>query len=357
MTSVSRRTTAIAVALAAGSTLTMAGAATAQPARHHHGHGAVVSAPLAKGLYQTAYSERNHVLWATASVGRPPVTDSRLLKLSPRTLAVKASYTPPVTNGETGAVEAVYGIDVDDEHNTVWTTNTRDDSVAVYSQATGRHLATLPNVDHAREVVVDERHNLAWASANGGSAVIAFDTKTFKEKKRITIEGSSPAGLDVNERTGEVYATDLANDRIIEIRLHGSTHFVPTGAGPISVALSRNGRTLYTANQADGTVSVLNERTGRLVRTVPTGEGALSVAADDRTGKVVVANRTAATVSILDPRRGQTTTVTTAANPNHVVAADGTAYVVDKSGSGPAGEDLGYRINLCGHWHAHQHGH
>ncbi|MFG2093574.1 YncE family protein [Streptomyces sp. NPDC048612] len=341
-----RRTAAIAVSLAAGSTLALAGTATAHPAPQS-GPGPQ-SAPVAKGLYQSAYSERNHVLWATSAVGRPPVTQSGLVKVDPRTLKVRATYTPPVSRPETGAVEAVYGVAVDDEHNTVWTTNTRDNSVAVYSQRTGKHLATLPGVPHAREVVVDERHNLAWASSFGDGSVVAFDTRTYREKRRVTVAGSSPAGLAVNERSGTAYATDLANDRIIEIAPGAAgPRLIPTGDGPLSIALSEDGRTAYSADQAAGTVSVINLRRGAVTRTVPTGAGALSVAADPRSGRVLVANRGTAGVSVVDPRKGTVVdTLNTGANPNHVRVTHGAAFVVAKSGSGPEGEDVLHRFPL-----------
>ncbi|MFF9780996.1 YncE family protein [Streptomyces nigrescens] len=323
-----RRTAAIVVSLAAGSTLALADTATAHSGKTSGP--AAQSAPVAEGLYQSAYSERNHVLWATSSEGRPPVTNSSLVKVDPRTLEVRATYTPPVTNPETGAVEAVYGVAVDDEHNTVWTTNTRDNSVAVYSQRTGKHLATLPGIKHAREVVVDERHNLAWASGFGDGSVVAFDTRTYKEKKRVTVAGSSPAGLAVNERSGAAYATDLANDRIIEIAPRAkSPRLIPTGDGPLSMALSEDGRTAYSADQAAGTVSVINLRKGAVTKTVPTGAGALAVAADPRSGRVLVANRTTATVTVVDPGKGAVVdTLTTGANPNHVQVAHGAAFVV-----------------------------
>ncbi|MFE1290337.1 YncE family protein [Streptomyces sp. NPDC058751] len=348
MHSVTRRTTAVAaaVALVSGSVLALAGTASAHTGQAHAS--AVTQAPITKGLYQSAYSERNHVLWATASAGRGATATSALLELDPRTLAVKASYTPPVTDATTGAVEAVYGVTVDDEHNTVWTTNTRSNSVAVYSQRTGAHLATLPNVAHAREVVVDERHDLAWASGFGDGTLVAFDTRTFEEKERVTVEGASPAGLAVNERTGTVYAADLKGDRLITLSPRSEEPaFVPVGDGPISVALSADGRTAYTADQTAGAVSVVDLRAKSVSRTVPTGAGALSVAADPRTGRVLVANRTAANVTVVDPREGTVVeTLATGANPNHVTVDHGTAYVVDKSGSGPAGEDQAYRIRV-----------
>ncbi|OON79642.1 YncE family protein [Streptomyces tsukubensis] len=353
MTSIARRvrrTAAIAVALAAGSGLALTGTAAAG-AGHPSGSAkasATGSAPINTGLYQSAYSERNHALWVTSSVGRPPVTRSALTKVDARTLTVEETYTPPVTDEATGAVEAVYGVDVDDRHNTVWTTNTRDNTVSVYSQRTGKHLATLPDVNHAREIKVDERHNLAWTSSFGDGGIVAFDTRTYKEKKRFTVEGATPAGIAVNERTGTAYATDIAGDQIIEVTAGSkSPRLIPAGDGPISVSLSKDGRTAYTADQEGGSLSVVDLRKGAVRETVPTGEGALSVATDPRSGNALVVNRTPGTVSVVDTRKGAVVkTLETGANPNHIQVAGGSAWVVDKSGSGAEGQDLLHRFGL-----------
>ncbi|WP_151769599.1 YncE family protein [Streptomyces abyssomicinicus] len=346
-----RRAAAIAVAAAAGLSLAVP-AATAGPqagkgAGKHDVPSIATKTAVAKGQYQTAYSERNDVLWAASAVGRPPVTQTALLKLDPDTLEVIDTITPPLVNETTGAREAVYGVEVDDENNTVWVTNTRDNGVAVYSQRTGEHLAFIPNVSHAREVVIDTRRDTAWVSAVNSAEVVAFDTDTFEEKRRVTVEGSRPAGLALEERSGKVYASDLNGDQIIEISPYKETvELHPAGAGAISVSLSKNGRTAYTANQTDGTVTVTDLRTSTVTATIPTGEGALSVRTDFRTGKLVVANRVAATVSIVDPKRGTVQNLVTEANPNHVEIEDGIAYVVDKSGANAEGGDFAYRIDL-----------
>ncbi|MEV5315488.1 YncE family protein [Streptomyces sp. NPDC052610] len=334
------------MALAACGTVALSGTAVAAKS----GEPAVTTAPLVRGLYQSAYSERNDALWVTVAVGRPPVTSSSLLKVDPDTLAVEQTITPPVTDGTTGAKEAVYGVAVDDEHNTVWVTNTRDNTVAVYSQKDGAHLATLPDVAHAREIVVDEKHDTVWASAFGSATLVAYDSKTFEEKRRVTVEGSSPTGLAVDERTGTVYAADLNGDRLIELgRKSDTRRFITVGDGPISVSLSKNGKVAYTAEQTSGTVSVVDLRTGQVTRTVTTGAGALSVGTDTRSGDIVVVNRTAADVTVVDPRTGTVeATVATGANPNHVEIADGTAYVVDSPARARGGEDLLTRIRLAG---------
>lgn len=339
---------ATALAVAAGGVLAVSGTAVAHDRPAHRASYQVETAQLATGLYQSAYSERHHVLWTTTAVGRPPVTQSRLLKVDPKTLKTKAAYTPPVTDQATGAVEAVYGVAVDDEHDTVWTTNTRNNSVAVYNQRTGKHLATLPGVAHAREIVVDKRHDLAWASGFGDGSVVAFDTRTLKEKKRVKVEGAGTAGLAVDTRTGTAYATDLTNDRIIAVSPYkAEPRFIPTGASPIGIELSADGRTAYTANQAAGTLSVVDLRKGTVTRTVTTGAGAISVAADHRSGRVFVANRGSGTTTVVDPEKGTVLAdLATGPNPNHVTVRRGTAYVVDKSAAGADRIDSVHRISL-----------
>lgn len=217
--------------------------------------------------------------------------------------------------------------------------------MGVYSQRTGKRLATLPGVNHAREVVVDEKRNLAWASSFADGSVVAFDTRTYKEKKRVTLAGSSPAGLAVEEWTGTAYATDFTNDRIIEIAPRArSPRLIPTGDSPLSIALSKDGRTAY---QAAGTVSVINLRKGAVTKAVPTGAGAKSVATDPRSGLVLVANRTTTTLTVVDPRKGTVVdSLTTGAHTNHVHVAHGAAFVAAKSDSGPEGQDLLHRFPL-----------
>ncbi|MER7665840.1 YncE family protein [Streptomyces sp. NPDC096193] len=329
------------------STATAAAPASVHTRPEHH---TVDSAELTQGLYQSAYSARNNSLWVTSAVGFPPVTQSQLLKVDPRNLKVTAAFEPPVTDAATGAREAVYGVAVDDEHNTVWTTNTVDNSLAVYSQRTGRHLTTVPGVKHPRDVFVDARRNLVWTSGLEDGSIVAFDTRTHQEKKRITVPGAAPAGLAVDTHTGTVLAADLANSRLIVIRPGaGTPTFVTVGQGAIDVALSPDGTTAYTANQGAGSVSVVDLRAGVVRKEIPTGAGSLAVATDDRTGHVFVANRGSGTTTVVDPCKGTVIVdLPTGANTNHVALHRGTAYVVDKAAAGAAALDSIHRIRTTG---------
>jgi YVTN family beta-propeller protein len=334
------RRTVLGAALAAGGALGAAGtaaAATPDRARTKEATYAVTSAELAQGLYQVAHSTRNDVLWVTSSIGFPPVTHSRLLKVDPRTLKQLASYEPPLSDTATGAVEAVYGVAVDDVHNTVWVTATLDNALAVYCQRTGRHLAKLPGVQHPRDVALDVARGLVWCSALEEGSIVAFDLATHQERKRVTVEGAWPAGLAVDLFTGHVYAADLAKSRVIEVR-PGSDQprLIPAGQGTIDVALSADGRTAYTANQTAGSVSAIDLATGATTKEIKTGAGTLAVATDAWSGRVFVANKDAGTTSVVDPTAGTVVAdLPTGANTDHVTVVRGTAYVVDKAAAGP----------------------
>ena len=110
------------------------------------------------GLYQSAYSAASNAVFVTSAVGRPPVTQSQLLKLDPKSLKVIKAITPAQVPGSTnGAVYAVYGVGVDDANGNVWVTNTRQNSIAVYRQKDLSlvHQFPVDTVPHARDVVVD----------------------------------------------------------------------------------------------------------------------------------------------------------------------------------------------------------
>ncbi len=62
----------------------------------------------------------------------------------------------------------------------------------------------------------------------------------------------------------------------------------PVGTAPVAIAVdARTGRA-FVVNNGDNTVSVLDTRTGALLRTVAVGEGPTGVAVDERDGRVVV---------------------------------------------------------------------
>ncbi|BCB84819.1 hypothetical protein Psuf_021320 [Phytohabitans suffuscus] len=296
---------------------------------------------LGDGQYQIAYSARNDVFWVTQA-GPPPVTTSRLLRVDPDTLEILNSYWVP-WDEPTSTVEAVFGLDVDDTHNTVWATSTRLNRVAVYDQATGAHLKSFDNVNHGREVEVDEERGTVYVSAVNGRYIATFDAETLERGPDIPVDGQ-PMGLDLDEAAGKLYTSTLDTDKlaVVDVASRQVTYHALPGADRSSnVAVFPQRDRVYAANQDSADVTVLDAGTGAHVASIPTGNGALALDVDPETGLLYVANFFAHTISVIDTATNTVvhTVEDTAVSPNDVEVVDGAAYVVDKATFGGGAHD------------------
>ena len=304
------------------------------------------------GQYQSAYSERNNVLWVTTSAGFPPIQDSALLKVDPNSLSVLASYDAPMINDGTPRREAIYGVAVDDEHNTVWTTVTRENGVAVYSQETGARVhADLGNVNHSRDVVIDEEADRAYVSANFVDGIAVFDTNTFARVGTISTGADSrPMSLELvgGGDDAVLYTTDLLTGAIYVIDTSaGSVRTINTnGAGTSGIAVDTKRNRAYIANQYDPTgVDVIDLATGAELASIKTPAGTLNAAYDAKNDLVYVVEFHSNKVVVIDAETmKQVGDLQVGNQPNHVTVTDGTAYVVDKSQGGADWSDQIWKI-------------
>ncbi len=135
--------------------------------------------------------------------------------------------------------------------------------------------------------------------------------------------GFNVGGVDVDPTTDTVYAASqdentvsvLDADRCNATRVSGCTRFAPTttvGTGPQGIAANRASHTIYTINQADDTISALDAGACNAAHTrgcrqawptAPVGDGAQSLVVDHRGHTVYVANGADNTVSVIDGRR------------------------------------------------------
>lgn len=292
---------------------------------------------LNTGLYQLAYSAKNDALWVTAAVGRE-AKPSALLRVDPATLEVVRSYDV-LQPGPDGAVgSAVYGVAVDDTLNTVWTTNTRANSVSVYSQADGSRLKTVAyEGSHPREVVVDGAAGKAYVSNVTTGDLSVIDTRTYAVTniRTASAEGSQPTGLALDAAGQRLYVADLGTNSVVVIdTAKGAVAATyPLGTvGATSVAIDVPAGRLYAASQQSAELTILDLRTGAVSARVPTGLGALSVSADPAGHLAYVSNRGAGTVTVVDGRTGTVVAnLATGSYPNHQLVVNGALYAVNKS--------------------------
>ncbi|MDR6993054.1 YncE family protein [Luteimonas sp. 3794] len=305
----------------------------------------VTTNKLVQGLYQVAHSQASNALFVTAAVGRPPVSQSELLKLDPETLEITARVTPAQIEGETnGRVYAVYGVAVDDANGNVWVTNTRDDTVAVYRQS---DLSLVKQFDkgvlpHGRDIVVDTKDNRVWASGFGGGKFVAFDAKTLEVVQDLTVpsgvrgEEFGPMALTVDPVGGKLYSVGLSTGEVVV--LDGATGAVdkmfrfPTINGGIGVAIDPVGRRLYVTAQGSDNLVIANADTGEVLHDVYVGAGAVYVAFDPHSQLAYVASRGAGTITAVDANGTIVANLDGGTFPNHVLpVGNGTVYAINKS--------------------------
>jgi hypothetical protein len=306
---------------------------------------ATTSAELPSGLYQSAYNPETKTLFATSSVGRPPILESQLVKIDPETLEVTDSVVPAVADEETGGLYGVYGIGLDNDKGYVWVTNTRQNTVAVYDQETLELVTQFPDgsTTHSRDVVIDESTHLAYVSSSTGDYVDVYsgagDAPVYVE--RITVSSESQAfdvvmSLDLDQETGVLYTTSLNNPvaAAIDTRNGNAVTYYSLGdhvASASGVAYDPVAKNLFIASQATNNVVVVNTVSGKLLADIPTGAGALNAVYDETTGLVYVSNRGGGTVTIINASTlAVVGNVPAGTNTNHVSLGDGVAFAVDK---------------------------
>lgn len=312
------------------------------------------SQKLVQGLYQTAYSAKSDRLFVTSAVGRPPVKVSQLVKVNPKDLSIEASVTPAKVPGrDDDHLFAVYGVDVDDANGTVWVTNTRDGTVAVYKQS---DLSLVKQFEpgltpHSRDVAVDEKHGKAYVSTPGKNTIAVFDTAKLAFVKNIEIESSikprpgpgrgepakvSTMSLALDEAGGKLYTiSGSTNEAIVIDTASDSVEKIVAVNGIRSasgVAVDAKGKRLFVAAQGSDSVSVVDLTKGEVVQTVLVGAGALNVGFDPVGGLAYVSNRGAGTVTVLSGDGKIVANLDGGTFPNHALAdGKGNVYVVNKA--------------------------
>lgn len=308
---------------------------------------------LVQGLYQVAYSPRSGAAFVTSAVGRPPVKQSELLKVDPQTLQIIARVAPqaapapaaqPGQPAREGGVFAVYGVGVDDTHGNVWVTNTRQDTVAVYRQSDLALVKQFPvgAVSHARDVVIDGRHNRAYVSATGEDFISVFDTRTLQQLDNITLalgkrgESFTPTSLDIDPATGRVYTASLgsAEAAVIDGVAGKVEKVIPLGnaRSAIGVAWNPLAKRLLVVSQGSDNLLIVDPESGRVEHDVYVGAGSLNVSYSPATRLAYVSNRGAGTVTVVDEAGNIVANLDGGSYPNHVSKGPGEVmFAINKS--------------------------
>ncbi|SEC08156.1 YncE family protein [Rhodobacter sp. 24-YEA-8] len=315
----------------------------------------ITSAPVTRGLYQLAYSPSRHVFYVTSAVGRPPVKDSALSKVDPDTLKVIEQITPaaaPVPEGGPApaadddgrpALYAVYGLGLDEAAGRLWTTNTRQNTIAVYS-ADDLSLVKQFEPDfiaHPFSVQVDEGAGRIYISSARSPVIEVIDSKKLEKLEPFTIpsqlRGESFGTQDIHfdAETGKLFAASNATPELAVIDTRTGDIRVtplPGSIGAASVAYDAADDLVFVASQTTDNLLIVNGADGSVLHDVETGAGALYVTYEPKSKLVFVGNRGAGTITVVDTEGQVVANFDAGSLPNELVAdAGGTVWAVNKS--------------------------
>ncbi|WP_341667991.1 glutaminyl-peptide cyclotransferase [Alcaligenes sp. SDU_A2] len=318
------------------------------------------SQKLVPGLYQSAYSPKNKTLFVTSAVGRPPVKESQLLKVNPQTLAIEARVTPAAQKSRNdGQVQAVYGVGVDDAQGNVWVTNTRSDTIAVYSQKDLKLVKQFEDgaASHARDVVIDEKAQRAYVSSPGSEQLSVFDTKKLTALEPIKLKTNtrdylSPMSLALDAEQGRLYTVSASTNELLIIDLKNGNaqtiYALPGARNASGVAVDSKNERVYVASQSSDNLLIVNAKDGKVLHQVQIGAGALNVTYDPKTELAYVAARGAGTVTAVNGKGEIVANLDGGSFPNHIsLDGQGNAYLVNKAkGKDDPSADRITRISL-----------
>ncbi len=297
------------------------------------------SAKLAEGLYQSAYSTASNALFVTSAAGYPPIPQSEILKLDPESLAVTARATP--AEAPDGGFYGVYGLGLDDSNGTIWVTNTRHDTVAVYAQDDLRLLKQFEPgfAAHPRDVVAVD--GIVYVSLVGMPGLLRFDGKTLEPLAMLPILSRnsrnpfSPASLHLDRDSGRIYVVNLTTPEVAVIdTAAGKVEKVipiPGARSAIGLGYDPETRHIFVAAQGSDELIVVDEASDSVLRRLPIGAGPLSVVFDPISRLTWVASRGSGTVTAVDPEGQIVANLEVGPQPNHLMTdGQGGIFVVNR---------------------------
>ena len=314
------------------------------------------------GQFQVAYSKKTNKIWIAGTADRDKQV-STIARIDANSLKIEAVAELPIIKNDKGyQYDAAYGITVDDVDGTVWVTNTTDNSLAVYDQATMQQVWTTagiaktdPNwIEHPRSVLVD--HESGKAFVTGRYFVSAIDLKT-KQVQKIQLEGAPDGGtryisMNILVDGGKLYVPERTGGKIFVIdtktfKVESSFDTKGNAEGevrPSDIAIDHSQNEIYVSSQGvngvNSGVSIYDATTHEFKKFIPVGTQALSLDNDEANDLVYVSDFGTGKVGVIDGGAADKLIAEVAMNGGKandlVVLPNGSVVAVDKQAGATA---------------------
>ncbi len=201
------------------------------------------------------------------------------------------------------------GMAVDPTTRRVFVADCGDRTVRVFDSASGRIVRTVATGRCPTMVAVDARLGRAFVTNASDNTVTAFDTRTYAVVRTVAV-GLTPKTLAVDARTGRVFVVNSSDGTVSVLdALTGQVQrTVAVGAdrpvlksytNQFDIAVDEKRDRVYVLNggalapsgaPSNGSVSVLDARTGQVRGTVAVGQAPVSLAVGSTLARLFVLN-------------------------------------------------------------------
>ncbi len=205
-----------------------------------------------------------------------------------------------------------------------------DNRIDVIDALNKTRVAMIPTGLRPTALALDEKSKRLYVANNDSDSVNVIDLATNQVRTTIPL-AMSVQSLASNETKGRVYVANSSSDSVFIIENGRVAREVPVGRHPHALARDDRTNTLYVANQADGTLTTIDENT-LIVRSSTFITRVLTALDVDSTNRRLFADSTVFEIDPLRPlnnfiARGITLLSSSGAFDVRVNTANGKFYV------------------------------
>lgn len=194
-------------------------------------------------------------------------------------------------------------------------------AVSMLDTRSGAVLRTVDVDQGPQAIAVDQQTNRIFVSALGSAgsvnngSISVLDARTGNLLRTIPVP--HPTAMALDARTHRLFVLDTAGAAptggvlIFDTRGGALLRALHMGGFPFAIAVDQRANRVFVVNFANGSVSVLDARTGSRLRTTQlgaswprSGDAATAIAVDERSGRVFITTLQSANAYMLDARTG-----------------------------------------------------
>jgi YVTN family beta-propeller protein len=184
----------------------------------------------------------------------------------------------------------------------LYVTNRADNTLSVINLATNQVTAVIPVVAAPGGVSVNHTLGKIHVISNTSNAISIVDQATHAVV-RVAV-GTSPVGVPVDERNGRVYVRNVVDDTVSVVDSAAGTVIATL---PVGFGTNANGVTVaavyhraYVPNSTDATVNVIDTDAVSAIQTINVGREPQDVVIDRNGGDLYTVNQFDDTVSVVN---------------------------------------------------------